>query len=75
MLNKYSPSLNTFYLAQFFERYEVADSMPDDAFEVSDEVFALYTADPPEGMTRVAGTDNLPCWAEIPGEVAENAED
>jgi len=68
MLNKYSPSLNTFYLAHFFERYEAVGSMPDDAFDVSEEIFALYTGDPPEGMTRIVGADNLPCWTEIPGE-------
>ncbi|MBE0395189.1 hypothetical protein ILP74_06830 [Citrobacter amalonaticus] len=67
MLNKYSPSLNTFYLAQFFARYAAAGSMPDDARDVSDDVFQVYASDPPENMMRIAGEDGYPCWAEIPG--------
>ncbi|EEZ9630596.1 tail fiber assembly protein [Escherichia coli] len=65
MLNKYSPSLNTFFLAGFMRRYEQAGTLPSDSIDISDEVFNEYAGEPPEGMMRVAGKDGLPTWAEI----------
>lgn len=71
MGNKYSPSLNTFFLAEFMSRYEQAGTLPDDATEVSEEVFIEFSGEPPEGMMRVAGTDGLPSWADLPDSVDE----
>ncbi|HDT1382955.1 TPA: hypothetical protein QHQ63_003893 [Klebsiella aerogenes] len=66
MDNKYSPSLNTFFLAEFMQRYEQAGTLPDDATDVSEEVFNEFSGEPPEGMMRVAGADGLPSWADLP---------
>lgn len=65
MQNKYSPSMNTFFMAEFMRRYEQAGTLPDDAIEIPDEVFKEYAGEPPDGMMRVAGSDGLPAWAEI----------
>ncbi len=65
MLNKYSPSMNTFFLAEFMLRYEQSETLPEDTIDVSDEIFNEYADVPPEGMMRVAGSDGLPAWSEI----------
>lgn len=65
MQNKYSPSMNTFFLAEFMRRYEQAGTLPNDAIEIPGEVFNEYAGEPPDGMMRVAGSDGLPAWAEI----------
>lgn len=65
MQNKYSPSMNTFFLAEFMHRYELAGTLPEDAIEVSDEVLNEYTIVPPKGIVRIAGSDGLPAWSEI----------
>lgn len=65
MQNKYSPSMNTFFMAEFMRRYEQAGTLPDDAVDVSEEVFNEFAGEPPEGMMRVAGSNGLPAWSEI----------
>lgn len=65
MSAKYSPSLNTFFLAEFMSRYEQAGTLPDDAIDVSEATFYEYSAEPPEGMMRKAGIDGMPLWGEI----------
>lgn len=66
MQNKYSPSLNTFFLAEFMPRYEGAGTLPDDAISVTDDIYAEFSGDPPEGYVRTAGSDGFPIWAKVP---------
>ncbi|QMB01794.1 DUF4376 domain-containing protein [Escherichia fergusonii] len=62
----YSPSVNSFYPSELKESYIALGSFPDDAVEVDDEVFVEFsTSEAPSGKVRVAGEDNLPCWADI----------
>jgi len=63
---KYSPSENSFYPDALLDVYEEAGSLPDDIFDVPEELFRTYTAEPPPGKMRVAGADGLPAWADIP---------
>ncbi|KAB3426108.1 tail fiber assembly protein [Escherichia coli] len=63
----YSPSLNIFVNPVLKDDYINANSWPDDALAVSDDVyneFAINT--PPDGKIRVAGENGLPTWAQIP---------
>lgn len=63
----YSPLTNGFYPRELREVYDDAGSWPDDGIAVSDIVYREYqTLSPPEGKVRVAGTDGLPAWADIP---------
>jgi hypothetical protein len=63
----YSPLTNGFYPRELREVYDDAASWPDDGIAVSDVVYREYqTLPPPEGKVRVAGTDGLPAWADIP---------
>ncbi|WP_275375394.1 tail fiber assembly protein, partial [Xenorhabdus bovienii] len=44
-----------------------AGSWPDDGIEVSESVFNEFAIiDPPVGKRRVAGSDGLPAWGDIP---------
>jgi len=63
---KYSPSENSFYPDALLDVYEEAGSLPDDLIDATEELFRTYTAEPPPGKMRVAGTDGLPTWADIP---------
>lgn len=65
MTNKYSPSLNTFFLAEFMPRYEHSGTLPEDIIEVPDDIFDEYFGEPPEGMMRIAGSDGLPTWTAV----------
>ncbi|WP_240100564.1 tail fiber assembly protein [Escherichia coli] len=63
----YSPSLNIFVNPALKDDYINANSWPDDALAVSDDVyneFAINT--PPDDKIRVAGKNGLPTWALIP---------
>lgn len=67
MRNKYSPSLNTFFLADFMARYEDAGTLPDDAVEVTEDVFNQYFGEPPEGKMLAPDSNGLPSWVDIEG--------
>ncbi|EEH0864294.1 DUF4376 domain-containing protein, partial [Salmonella enterica] len=42
-------------------------TFPADTVEVSDDVWLEFAGNhPPEGKQRAAGSDNLPCWVDIP---------
>ncbi|EKK3990359.1 tail fiber assembly protein [Cronobacter sakazakii] len=63
----YSPSLNIFVNPALKDDYINANSWPDDALAVSDDVyneFAINT--PPDDKIRVAGKNGLSTWALIP---------
>ncbi|EBQ9779262.1 DUF4376 domain-containing protein [Salmonella enterica] len=63
----YSPTQNTFYPDQMKQVYIDAGTFPDDTVEVDDTVWLEFAGShPPEGKQRAAGSDNLPCWVDIP---------
>ncbi|EDS3897017.1 DUF4376 domain-containing protein [Salmonella enterica subsp. enterica] len=63
----YSPTQNTFYPDELKQVYIDAGTFPDDTVEVSDDVWLEFAGNhPPEGKERAAGSDNLPCWVDIP---------
>ena len=67
-MNKYSysPSENAFYAVALKNQYELSDTWPADALDVSDDISTEYMAEPPQGKIRVAGENGFPTWAEIP---------
>ncbi|EKY1962933.1 tail fiber assembly protein [Cronobacter sakazakii] len=64
----YSPKENAFYPAALEDAYRAAGTLPDDLIAVENSVFTEYSACPPQGKTRAAGSDGLPCWVDIPKE-------
>lgn len=63
----YSPTQNTFYPDELKQVYIDAGTFPDDTVEVDDDVWLEFAGNhPPEGKQRAAGSDNLPCWVDIP---------
>lgn len=63
----YSPSNNAFYPDELKQVYLDAGTFPADTVEVSDDVWLEFAGNhPPEGKQRAAGSDNLPCWVDIP---------
>ncbi|KLW09185.1 MULTISPECIES: tail fiber assembly protein [Enterobacter cloacae complex] len=67
MTYKYSPSLNLFFVESAVPGYEAAGWKLDDLVDVTDEQFDEFNIDKTlEGLVRVAGSDDLPEWGEIP---------
>ncbi|UBX29857.1 tail fiber assembly protein [Arsenophonus apicola] len=63
----YSAKENTFCPAQFKQDYIDAGSFPEDACEVSEEVWLEFAGNaPPDGKERIAGQNGLPVWVDIP---------
>lgn len=60
------------------DRYEVAGMWPENGIDVSDEVSAEFTGQPPVGKRLGVGSDGMPAWVELPPlsheELAEQAE-
>lgn len=46
--------------------YEAAGMWPENGIDVSDEVAAEFTGQPPEGKTIGVGADGMPAWVDIP---------
>lgn len=63
---QYSPSTNSFYPDDLLSVYEEAGTLPNDLIPVSEDVFREFTATPEPGKVRVAGSDGLPAWGDIP---------
>ncbi|EGP9775943.1 tail fiber assembly protein [Escherichia coli] len=63
---QYSPSTNSFYPDDLLSVYEEAGTLPNDLIPVSEDVFREFTATPEPGKMRVAGSDGLPAWGDIP---------
>lgn len=63
---KYSPSKNSFYPDNLLSVYQDAGGLPDDLIPVSEDVFRKFTATPAPEKMRVAGSDDLPAWGDIP---------
>lgn len=62
----FSPANKTFYSLLWKEEFDASESWPDDAVEVTDEIFAEFSSDPPFGKMLGAGKDGLPAWIDIP---------
>jgi hypothetical protein len=61
----YSPLKNTFYAPEFRAAYVAAGTWPDDAVEVSDEIYQAMQMRPPEKII-VSGQDGLPMLSDLP---------
>ncbi|CAM6888081.1 tail fiber assembly protein [Citrobacter freundii] len=46
--------------------YQESGMWPENGIDVSDEVSAEFTGQPPEGKTIGVGTDGMPAWEDIP---------
>ncbi|HGD3774101.1 TPA: tail fiber assembly protein, partial [Enterobacter hormaechei] len=63
----YSPTKNTFYCESHQAQYVLAGTWPDDAVAVDESVYTEFAATTaPAGQMRVAGTDGMPAWGDIP---------
>ncbi|HDC4761215.1 TPA: tail fiber assembly protein [Enterobacter cloacae] len=63
----WSASKNVFYLIEDLLKYIKAGNWPDDAVEVSDNVFNEFAAyQNGNGMIRGVGSDGLPAWVMPP---------
>ncbi|KMQ73989.1 hypothetical protein [Marinobacter subterrani] len=62
----YSATENAFFAGEFRDEYERAGTWPADAFEVSEEVFAEFSSQPPSGYRREPDSIGQPSWVEIP---------
>ncbi|MFC2783697.1 tail fiber assembly protein [Citrobacter freundii complex sp. 2024EL-00228] len=48
------------------DKYVAAGMWPENGIDVSDEVSAEFTGQPPEGKTIGVGADGMPAWVDIP---------
>ncbi|MCC8380181.1 tail fiber assembly protein [Xenorhabdus sp. PB30.3] len=63
----YSAKDNVFCLNELKFRYIEAGTWPDDGIEVSQAIFNEFAGnEPPTGKMRIAGSDGLPAWGDIP---------
>ena len=63
----YSVTANAVYSADEREYFENAGMWPDDAVLLPADVFSEFFIElPPAGKIRVAGSDGMPAWADIP---------
>ncbi|PHM61160.1 tail fiber assembly protein [Xenorhabdus ishibashii] len=61
----YSPGENLFYPTELQQDYINAGTWPSDGIAVNEAMYREYR-NPPEGKRRIAGTDGLPAWGDIP---------
>lgn len=61
----YSADTNMFYPLSLRAEYEQNAGWPSNYIEVSDDIFSVFT-EYVEGKIRVAGSDGLPNWADVP---------
>ena len=66
MIYGYSAARNTFYLLSDKEAYEAGKTWCDDIIPVSNEVWAEYSGNPPQGKTLGATEHGQPCWTDAP---------
>ncbi|HID5226614.1 TPA: tail fiber assembly protein [Enterobacter roggenkampii] len=62
----WSPSRNAFIPAGMVEDYRNAGWDIDELIPVDDDVFAEYSAAPPDGKIRGISASGLPEWADVP---------
>ena len=63
---QYSPSTNSFYPNDLLAAYKDAGTLPNELVPVDEDVFREFTATPEPGKMRVADSDGLPAWGDIP---------
>jgi len=63
----YSAETNKFYPLVLQDAYEKNGEWPSNYIEVDDDIFNEFTSCN-EGKIRVAGSDGLPSWADIPSQ-------
>lgn len=61
----FSPSMNQFYSTEQKQLYIKAGSWPDDASDVSDDIFNEYSSKPPSGKVRGV-KEGAPVWIDAP---------
>lgn len=72
---QYSAKNNAFFPAANLSAYEAAGWDLSDLKEVTNDQFLEFTTDRAvDGLVRIAGSDGLPVWAEIPPRTAEELE-
>ncbi|WP_446470780.1 tail fiber assembly protein [Xenorhabdus stockiae] len=63
----YSSIENTFFPDELKQDYINAGSFPDDVIEVGDDIWLEFASNPPpEGKMRIAGSNGLPAWGDVP---------
>lgn len=70
----YSKKMNSFVYGPWKEAYERAGTWPDDAVEISDEIFHSVIKGKEEGKTVVCGDDGFPTLADAPMDWGRAAE-
>lgn len=70
---KFSPKTNSFYPESLREYYEEAGTLPDDLVDVSDEVYSMFSGQPPDGKVR-GSEKGEPAWVSIPPQTKEQAQ-
>lgn len=62
----YSAKRNTFFPDVLKEDFEKVDSWPEDAVEISDDIYTEFgRLSAPEGKIMAAGADGLPVWVDM----------
>lgn len=65
MIHYWSASKVSFYAGVFMARYQLAGSWPDDAVEVTEDVFTAYgRTTAPSGQSLGVGSDGMPAWVD-----------
>lgn len=62
----YSATHKTFYLLNDKEAYEAGNTWCDDIIPVSNDVWAEYSGNPPQGKTLGVKGSGHPCWVDAP---------
>lgn len=62
----FSATDNAFYPLSMRQQYSDAGTWPENGIQVSDDIFNEFTATPEPGKMRIAGSDGLPAWSDIP---------
>lgn len=60
---KYSKTTNSFYPLSLLDSY---CDLPSDLVEVSEEIFNVFSGQPPVGKQRGADNKGLPAWVDLP---------
>lgn len=61
---KFSAKTNSFYPVEILECYEVAGTLPPDLLDVTDEAYATFIEQPPEGKVR-GSKKGMPAWVNL----------
>lgn len=67
----YSAKHNSFFPLELKDDYINGIGWPEDAVEVTEQLYSEFSGEPPEGKKRAAGTNGLPEWEVIPSPTHE----